>query len=131
MIKPFHLSIVVPDIEAVRDFYVKVLGCEIGRDKGTWIDIIFYGHQVTIHQEHDGMRSKAIDHFGPVLAKEEWLRISNKCISSGTDFVLPPTIKGEGSELEFGKFIVKDPAGNTLEFKYYTNCAATIKVKNV
>lgn len=84
-----------------------------------------------MHQENEHLLSKAIDHFGPVLEKEEWLGISNRCISSGTNFVLPPTISGEGSEIESGKFIVKDPAGNTLEFKYYLDFAATVEKNSV
>ena len=121
----------MPDLEAVRDFYTNVLGCDLGRDNCSWIDIIFYGHQVTMHQENERKRSKAIDHFGAVLEKEEWLGVSKRCISTGTAFILPPTIIEEGSEKETGKFIVKDPADNTLEFKYYLNFATTIEKNNV
>ncbi len=80
--KPFHLLFVVPNLEKVRNFYVNILGCEVGRDTGKWIDIIFFGHQITIHQEREGITAKAIDHFGPVLEKEEWLKISDTLSSS-------------------------------------------------
>ncbi len=48
MIKPFHLSIVVPDLEQARVFYVNLLRCAVGRDQGQWIDILFFGHQMSL-----------------------------------------------------------------------------------
>ncbi len=54
MIKPFHLSFAVPDLKQAVDFYVNVLGSEMGRDMGAWVDIIFFGHQLTLHQNRDG-----------------------------------------------------------------------------
>ena len=119
MIKPFHLSIVVPDLEQARAFYVNLLGCNIGRDKGQWIDVNFFGHQMTIHQERENMRAKPIDHYGPILDKIEWESISNIFNSKGVVFDMQPLIINKGNKDESGKFIVKDPAGNILEFKYY------------
>jgi extradiol dioxygenase family protein len=127
MIKPFHLSIVVPDLEHARAFYVNLLGCTVGRDKGQWIDILFYGHQMTLHQEREGMVAKSIDHFGPILEKEEWKRISDRFRSNGIAFELQPIIREEGSDIESGKFIVKDPAGNILEFKYYKSFSISVE----
>ncbi len=51
MTQPFHLSLVVPDLNRVRAFYVDVLGCRVGREMGSWLDILFFGHQLTIHQD--------------------------------------------------------------------------------
>jgi extradiol dioxygenase family protein len=33
-------------------------------------------------------------------------------------FKLAPTIQDEGSPHEAGKFVIRDPAGNLIEFKY-------------
>ena len=115
----------------MRHFYTTEIGCDIGRDRGSCIDIIFFGHQVTMHQENERMRSNVIDHFGPVLGKEEWLEICKRCKTAGTEFLLPPTISAKGSEIESWKFVVKDPAGNTLEIKYYLNLAATLEKNSV
>jgi extradiol dioxygenase family protein len=130
MIKPFHLSFVVPDLLKAKEFYIDVIGCDLGRDTGEWIDIIFFGHQVTMHQERDGMLAKSIDHFGPVLAKTEWQFVSKKLMSNSVHFELPPTVKFEGTDKETGKYIVKDPAGNLLEFKYYHSFSSTIQAQN-
>ncbi|WP_026305057.1 VOC family protein [Microbulbifer variabilis] len=128
--KPFHLSFVVPDLEKAREFYVNLLGCAVGRDTGEWIDIIFYGHQITIHQEKDGMVAKPIDHFGPLLEKKQWSEILALLKDNSIPFVLEPLVRGEDSENEAGKFVVKDPAGNLLEFKYYNNFSGTVAGNN-
>ena len=65
-----------------------------------------------------------------MLIKEEWLAISGVLSSNNIAFQLPPTIKEEGSDMESGKYIVKDPAGNILEFKYYISFATTVEGKN-
>ncbi|WP_413231449.1 VOC family protein [Microbulbifer variabilis] len=129
-IKPFHLSFVVPDLKKAREFYVNLLGCAVGRDTGEWIDVIFYGHQITIHQERDGIVAKPIDHFGPLLEKEQWGEVLALLKANSIPFVLEPLVKGENSENEAGKFVVKDPEGNLLEFKYYNNFADTVVSKN-
>ncbi|MEX2497386.1 MAG: VOC family protein [Wenzhouxiangellaceae bacterium] len=126
MAKPFHLSFVVPDLEAATSFYISVLGCGIGRDAGAWVDILLFGHQLTIHQEQDNLVAVAIDHFGPVLSKSEWLALSERVTSHQVNFQVPPQVKNEGAEGETGKFILSDPAGNNLEFKYYKNFKGTV-----
>lgn len=130
MIKPFHLSFAVPDLKRAVDFYINVLGSKLGRDSGSWVDIIFFGHQLTLHQALDAASPKLIDHFGPVLSKTEWLDVSKKISSNGIAFIVPPTVHSEGSHLESGKYIVRDPAGNTLEFKYYVNFSTQVEQKN-
>lgn len=130
MIKPFHLSFTVPNLEEAKKFYLNHLGCKIGRDTGDWIDVIFFGHQITIHQESEDMHSIPIDHFGVILSKHDWIDISNRISSSDVPFELNPIIKEEGTDIESGKFIVKDPASNVLEFKYYESFNTTVAVKN-
>ena len=119
MNKPFHLSFVVPELRLAEGFYVDFLGCKKGRDTRQWIDIIFFGHQLTLHQETESMKAHAIDHFGIILERDEWLSISQKVSKHNIPFVLPPTEKTNEDKSESGKFIIKDPAGNLIEFKFY------------
>ena len=126
MIKSFHLSFVVPDKDSAKDFYLNVLNCSLGRDNETWFDILFFGHQLTIHQASESMPAYKIDHFGPILNKSEWLSIVENCEINGIDFVMSPTVKNKGEKIESGKFLVNDPAGNLLEFKYYLNFKETV-----
>ena len=127
MIQPFHLSFVVPNKEKAKEFYLQVLGCTLGRDNETWFDIIFFGHQITIHQSDSDLRACKIDHFGPVLNKDEWLKVSEKLQSSQYEFILKPTIARKNQPDESGKFMVSDPSGNVLEFKYYLDINETVK----
>jgi len=75
MTYPFHLSFVVPDLKLAEEFYTEFLNCKKGRDTGHWIDIIFYGHQLTLHQATQEMPAKALDHFGVIMSKQEWLNL--------------------------------------------------------
>jgi len=116
---PFHLSFVVPKLRLAEEFYVNVLGCKKGRDTGKWIDIIFFGHQLTLHQETEKMKAQSIDHFGVILEKVEWLSIVQKIENENISFVLPPNEKLNDDNSESGKFIINDPASNMIEFKFY------------
>jgi len=119
MSNPFHLSFVVPDLRLAEAFYVDFLGCKKGRDKGTWIDIIFFGHQLTLHQESEDQAAQSIDHFGVILDKAEWSSIAKKVVNEDLDFVLSPTEKINEDDSESGKFVILDPASNRIEFKFY------------
>ncbi len=119
MSNPFHLSFVVPELRLAEEFYVNFLGCKKGRDTGAWIDIIFFGHQLTLHQETETMEAQSIDHFGVILEKTEWLSILKKVEVESIPFALPPNEKTNDDNSESGKFIIKDPAGNLIEFKFY------------
>lgn len=119
MNNPFHLSFVVPNLRLAERFYIEFLGCKKGRDTGDWIDILFFGHQLTLHQETESMAAKSIDHFGVILAKDEWLCIIKKVTAAKLVFILPPTEKINQDDSQSGKFIIKDPANNLIEFKFY------------
>ena len=127
MLNPFHLSFVVPEKETAKKFYTEVLGCEIGRDNPTWFDILFFGHQLTIHQSTDEMPAYLIDHFGPILSKSEWQSLSQGIQNAGIEFAAKPVEKEDSSGNASGKFLLEDPAGNTLEFKYYENFLTTVR----
>tara|TARA_R110000787_G_scaffold177046_5_gene289107 strand:+ start:754 stop:1140 length:387 start_codon:yes stop_codon:yes gene_type:complete len=116
---PFHLSFVVPKLRLAEEFYVNFLGCKKGWDASKWIDIIFFGHQLTLHQETDNMKAQSIDHFGVILEKAEWLSIAQKVEVQCIPFVLSPNVKTNDDSSESGKFIIKDPANNVIEFKFY------------
>ena len=114
---PFHLSIAVADKEATKRFYVDVLECPVGRDGPDWCDILFFGHQLTLHQARPGLPARGIDHFGAILDKATWHRVMSACEKAGLVFVMRPVLRSEGRRGKWGKFLIEDPAGNKLEFK--------------
>jgi len=127
MLKPFHLSFVAPDLEKCRAFYIDLLGCKLGRDQGDWIDILLFGHQITIHQKNASLKPMPIDHFGPVLDKVEWEALAKNIHESKLNFVTEPFIVNHDNGNESGKCLLHDPAGNLLEFKFYNNFTNTVK----
>ena len=48
-LRPFHLALPVTDLDAAEDFYCGILDCSKGRTASRWIDLNFFGHQVTLH----------------------------------------------------------------------------------
>ena len=79
--KPFHLAFPIRDIEETRAFYGDLLGCDIGRSTDKWIDINFFGHQLSAHikpeelalahaNDVDG-KKVPVRHFGAILDWEE------------------------------------------------------------
>jgi len=75
--QPFHLAVPVNDLAAASDFYCGVLGCGTGRTVERWIDLNFFGHELSLHlvEDHDGgVETDPVDgdkvparHFGNVL----------------------------------------------------------------
>lgn len=127
MTPSFHLSFSVPVKTSVKHFYTTILDCKIGRDEDTWFDVLFFGHQLTIHQASDQQKAIKIDHFGPILSKPEWQNVIDRCRQHHIEFLLIPTLKNEGKSDESGKFLIQDPAGNVLEFKFYASFEKTVE----
>lgn len=121
MSNPFHLSFVVPNLRECERFYVDVLACKKGRDKVTWIDILFYGHQLTLHQAGDTKPPQSIDHFGVILDKAAWLELINSLSKHNIEFKKAPIEMLHDNGSESGKFLILDPASNVLEFKFYVD----------
>ena len=73
----FHLSFPVSDLERSRAFYVDCLGGRVGRVTDDWIDVIVWGHQLTLqHRPHELMprEQQGSRHFGVTLSWPEWER---------------------------------------------------------
>ena len=49
-----------------------------------------------------------------------WRHVGDRCRAHGVEFVLAPRAGGEDAAAgsASGKFVVRDPAGNLLEFKF-------------
>ena len=98
-IRPFHLALPVTDLPAAEEFYCGLLGCGVGRTASRWIDLNFFGHQVTLHLVDD------TDAFAPTNPVDG-------------DSV-PARHFGEVGEQ--ATLFMTDPSGNALEFKSFAD----------
>src|SRR6185295_5630487 len=77
-IKPrhiFHLSLPVADLAAAKRFYVEVLEAKVGRENEEWLDILLWGHQITLQKKPDEvvpLAQQGKRHFGVTLPWNEW-----------------------------------------------------------
>ena len=129
-IPPFHLAFPVTDLAATKLFFTETLGCTLGRTSERWIDIDFFGHQITAHLV-DGLDEAATNpvdgeqvpssHFGAILEMAEWKALAEKLMALDTQFLIKPQIRFEGEVGEQATMFFKDPSGNALEFKAFAD----------
>lgn len=118
----FHLAVPVLNLEEARAFYVEVLGCQAGRKRPAWLDIYFFGHQVTLHQQPGQVlapEAQGVRHFGAVLDWTQWQSLGARLVSQGVPLVSGPSIKYPGAPEEEGKIFLRDPSANGIELKAY------------
>jgi extradiol dioxygenase family protein len=128
----FHLALPVADLNASKRFYVRILGASIGRENAEWLDILLWGHQITLHLRPDEVLSRERQgkrHFGIVLPWSEWQSLAERIRTEGIAFYREPEILLEGTPEEQAKFYLEDPSNNVIEIKAYRNLSATLKQK--
>lgn len=128
---PFHLAFPVTNLEAIREFYVSVLQCSIGRESDRWIDFNFFGHQLTAHLDEsmsNKMPVNCVDghsiparHFGVILNWSDWDNLVDRMKKFNIQFYVEPYIRFKGESGEQRTFFVQDPSLNFLEFKCFRN----------
>jgi extradiol dioxygenase family protein len=112
-------------------FYVDVLGCEVGRVRDGWIDVWFYGLQLTLQEhpeqvlpaEHQGVR-----HFGVTLDAEQLAtvltRLASQPAGQAITWLREVSTDDAGTVREQTKAMIADPSGNAIELKAYADPAA-------
>jgi extradiol dioxygenase family protein len=128
--RPFHLAFPVDNVKESAEFYTRCFNCQLGRQAERWVDLDFFGHQLSLHlninKDANTDITTPVDgdtihvpHFGVILEKAEWQQLQDKLKSEGVTFILEPKIRFAGQAGEQGTFFIKDPSNNTLEFKYF------------
>ncbi len=130
-VSPFHLAIPVRDLEEARRFYTTVFDCPIGRESpGEWIDLDFYGHQLSLHlaPAEPAAKTNPVDsdpvpvrHFGVVLPWERWHALAAAFQEQKVPFLIPPKIRFRGRVGEQATMFLLDPSGNAIELKSFQN----------
>ncbi|RMA82470.1 VOC family protein [Umboniibacter marinipuniceus] len=136
MLSPFHLAVTVNSLADARSFYGGLLGCSEGRSSERWVDFNFFGHQFVVHLDENKRPAEAsnlvdghgipVPHFGVVLAMEAWHELHQSLEREGVEFVVAPHIRFPGGAGEQGTLFIRDPSGNTLEFKGFADIEAQL-----
>jgi extradiol dioxygenase family protein len=125
----FHLSFPVLDLQQTRDFYVETLGADVGRESDEWLDILLWGHQITMQYLPDvvladGEQGKR--HFGVIMPWREFNELVTDLQTRGIGFYQEPRVINAGEYDEQAKFYLKDPAHNLIEIKAYRDFDSTL-----
>jgi extradiol dioxygenase family protein len=130
-LRPLHLALPVTDLTTADAFYCGTLGCNKGRSDTRWIDLNFFGHQLTLHlvaDNGDKAVTNPVDgddvpsrHFGIILDMPDWQLLAAKLQAAKIQFHVPPRIKFAGEIGEQATMFFFDPAGNALEFKSFVD----------
>ncbi len=126
---PFHLAFPVSDLLKTRDFYENLLGCGVGRTSDRWIDLDFWGNQISAHlvdenshvepTNHVDGKDVPVRHFGAILEWESWELLAKRLKINNIEFVIEPYVRFKGEVGEQATMFLYDPSGNALEFKSF------------
>jgi extradiol dioxygenase family protein len=121
----FHLAIPAGDLDEAYDFYVKGLGCKLARRYDDRITLDFFGDQVVCHLAPDKIEPAPEmypRHFGVTFRDaDDWRRLVALAKLRDLKFFVEPFHRFEGLVEEHESFMLEDPSGNLLEFKYYAD----------
>ena len=126
-----HLSLPVRDIEEAREFYVRALGCQPARARDDFVDVWFFGLQLTLHDRPDeatGPVPGSSRHFGVTLGRAEFDQLVEHLERSGVHWVSPVTTDDAGLRTEQTKAKIIDPSGNVIEVKTYRDVQAALEI---
>ncbi|MCM4167519.1 Metallothiol transferase FosB [Arenibacter antarcticus] len=125
---PFHMSLPCLSISKTEDFYVNMIGAEIGRHSPRWLDVNLFGNQITFTKagsfnftfktykfENTVLPSF---HFGIIVDKSTWEGLYAKLAKSEFD-VMAEVVFLKDRKGEHKSFFIQDPNGHTLEFKCF------------
>jgi hypothetical protein len=119
-----HLSLPVDDLGAANHFYVDLLGCVAGRARADWIDVWFFGMQVTLHAEPRQVltpEQRGVRHFGVTLSRAELEDLLERLRGLPIQWLREATTEYAGTDREQTKAMIADPSGNAIELKTYAD----------
>lgn len=120
----FHLAIPAADLDEAFAFYVTGLGCKLARRYDDRITLDFFGDQVVCHLSDKIETAPEMypRHFGVTFRDaDDWRRLVSLAQTRGLKFFVEPFHRFEGRVEEHESFMLQDPSGNLLEFKYYAD----------
>jgi extradiol dioxygenase family protein len=121
----------VRDLDDAVSFYVQALGCQAARAKDAFVDVWFFGMQVTLHERPDETAASphgGTRHFGVTLGRDEFDALVARLDATGVAWLVPVTTDDAGLPTEQTKGKVADPSGNVIEVKTYRDVTAALEV---
>lgn len=125
-----HLSLPVRDVDEARAFYVDVLGCEGGRVRDGWVDVWFFGMQLTLQERPDQvvpLDEAGVRHFGVMLPSGDLTALLERVGFGDVTWLSEPSTQYAGTPREQTKAKLADPSGNVIELKTYPDPAAALE----
>ena len=126
----FHLSIPAADVGLSVAWYERVLGCRPGRRSAVAAILDLGGHQLVLQQHTSNeaeQRGIYPRHFGLVFdSLSDWSALRQRVDAQGEPFAVSPKCRFAGEVLEHHTFFLRDPSGNWLEFKHYSQPEAVL-----
>lgn len=119
--RPFHISLGVKSLDESEYFFERVLGASIThRDVTGYININFYGTQITL-KENPALNSLGSDfHFGVNLPLEEFRSLVQTISDQYAKWIaVPLSVVDAGTSMERQKIFLKCPSGYLIELKGY------------
>lgn len=118
---PFHLSIGVKSIDDSVGFFENVLQSTIThKDPSGYVNVDFYGNQITLKLIPDINPEMRELHFGVNLSLEKFNKLSKQIMDTNYKGIMSePKVVDEGTPLERRKMYVKCPTGYIFEIKGY------------
>ena len=141
----FHLAVPAGDLTVAIAFYCDVLGCVTGNSEfkypDAWVDINFWGNELTLHatdpvkqlksERHNvDMGNVSVPHFGVHLDEADFIQLKLRLEENGIEYIDPPYIRFEGTELQQETLFIADPHGNCLEIKTMKNPETLFRKNN-
>ena len=125
-----HLSIPVRDLAEAQDFYVHALGCRPARSRADFVDVWFYGMQITLQDQPDeaALPAGGSRHFGVTLGRDEFEAVVARLDGAGVRWLVPVATDDEGMLTEQTKGKIADPSGNVIEVKTYRDVVAALEI---
>ena len=127
----FHLAFAVHDLDIAREFYVDKLGCRDGRCSDDWIDIDFFGNQLSLHLDRAPRAPSArgtvdghgvpIPHFGVIVSLDRWEALRDRLRAQAIVISGESSRRFAGTPGEQASLFITDPSGNAIEFKGFAD----------
>jgi uncharacterized protein len=121
----FHLAFPVADIPKAKAFYVKGLGCHVGRELPSAVILNLYGHQLVAHVTDEVLAPQIgiyPRHFGLIFPElNDWEILLDRAKRQQLKFHTQPVTRFTDNPIEHKTFFLEDPFYNLLEFKFYTH----------